>query len=99
ESTGPGSKEVSAEEELARVKPIIDWVAQSGLLDETLFSIDTYKAPIAEYALSQGFQIVNDVTALRGDSQMMDVLLQHQPFVVLMYSKDETARTSTRAVE
>lgn len=99
ESTGPGSKDVSTEEELARVKPIIDWVAESGFLDRAMFSIDTYKARVAEYALQSGFHVVNDVTALRGDPEIINVLLKYQPYVVLMYAKDPTPRTSSEAVE
>jgi dihydropteroate synthase len=99
ESTGPGSPEVSAEEELARVKPIIDMIAEKKLIDKALFSIDTYKAPLAEYALEHGFQMVNDVTALRGDPKMVEVLLNYQPYVVLMHSKDPTPRTTKEAVE
>lgn len=99
ESTGPGSPDVSTEEELNRVKPIIDVIAEKKLTDKTLFSIDTYKADIAEYALEHGCQMVNDVTALRGDPKMIDVLLKYKPYVVLMYSKDSTPRTTTEAVE
>ena len=95
ESTGPGSFDVSAEEELVRVKPIID----AAPVGKTIFSIDTYKAPIAEYALKHGFQMVNDVTALRGDPKMIDVILKYKPYVVLMYSKDSTPRTTKEAVE
>lgn len=99
ESTGPGSKDVSLEEEMTRIKPIIDYVQKEGLTNEVDFSIDTYKAPIAKYALENGFQIVNDVTALRGDPEMIDVLLEHQPQVILMYSKDLTPRTTSETVE
>lgn len=99
ESTGPGSKDVSLEEEMNRVKPVIDFVAENRLTDQVLFSIDTYKSEVAEYALENGFQMVNDVTALRGDPNMIGVLLKHQPYVVLMYAKDDTPRTTTESVE
>ncbi len=99
ESTGPGSKDVSLEEEMERVKPVIDYVSENKLTEKTLFSIDTYKSEIAEYALEHGFGMVNDVTALRGDPQMMGVLLKYQPYVILMYSKDDVPRTTTESVE
>lgn len=99
ESTGPGSPNVSVEEELRRTKPIIDVIAEKKLTDKTLFSIDTYKASVAEYALENGFKMVNDVTALRGDPKMINVLLRYEPYVVLMYSKDPTPRTTKEAVE
>jgi len=99
ESTGPGSKEVSEKEELDRITPIIDHIAENNLMDKVLFSIDTHKSEVAEYALQNGFQIVNDVTALRGDKAMLGVLMKYQPYVVLMYSKDNTARTTTNDIE
>ena len=95
ESTGPGSGEVSEQEELARIKAIVDTIAEMGLTSKAVFSIDTYKASIAEYALEHGFQMVNDVTALRADPKMIDVLVKYKPYAVLMYSKDPTARTTS----
>lgn len=99
ESTGPGSPDVSEKEELTRVKPVIDEVTEKKLTKKTLFSIDTYKAPVARYALEHDFQMVNDVTALRGDPDMLNLLLKYQPYIVLMYSKDVTPRTTKEAVE
>lgn len=94
ESTGPGSEGVSADEELKRVKPIIDFVEKEKLTNKILFSIDTYKAPVAKYALEHGFSMINDVTALRSDSKMIELLVKYQPIVTLMYSKDPTPRTT-----
>ncbi|MFC1731725.1 dihydropteroate synthase [candidate division KSB1 bacterium] len=99
ESTGPGSEDVSFEDEMKRVKPVIDYVTENKLTEKVLFSIDTYKSEIAGYALEHGFQMVNDVTALRGDPNMIDVLVKYQPYVVLMYSKDSTPRTTTESME
>ena len=99
ESTGPGSKDISLEEEMGRVKPAIDYIKKNKLTEKVEFSIDTYKAPIAKYALENGFTIVNDVTAMRGDSEMIDVLIEYQPQIILMYSKDDTARTTSEAIE
>jgi len=99
ESTGPGSKDVSLEEEMSRVKPVIDYVFKQKLNKKVIFSIDTYKFEVAEYALRHGFQMVNDVTALRGDQKMIEVLMQYKPYVILMYSKDPTPRTTSKSVE
>ena len=99
ESTGPGSKDISAEEELGRLKPVIDELYANDVSINIPFSIDTYKASVAEYALQHGFQMVNDVTALRGDPGMIEILLKYEPYVILMYSKDPTARTTKEAVE
>lgn len=94
ESTGPGAPEVSQEEELQRVQPVIDRIFDKNLSSHTIFSIDTYKSEVAEYALKKGFRIINDVTALRGDPKMVDILLKYKPYIILMYSKDPTARTT-----
>ncbi len=94
ESTGPGSSDVSLNEELKRLAPLMNLIDDQELWRETVFSIDTYKADVAEFALKSGFQMVNDVTALRGDPKMLSVLVNYQPYVVLMYSKDSTPRTT-----
>lgn len=99
ESTGPGSPEVSANEELKRVQPIIDYIDEHKLHQKVMFSIDTYKASVADYALRHGFAMVNDVTALRGDPKMSEVIAKYQPYLVLMYSKDPTPRTTREPVQ
>lgn len=99
ESTGPGSKDVSVEQELDRLKLVIDYISENKLYEKVIFSVDTYKSEVAECALSHGFGMVNDVTALRGDQKMLDILLKYQPYVVLMYSKDDSARTTSDFVE
>lgn len=99
ESTGPGSKDISLEEEMRRIKPVVDYIAKNNIAEKVLLSVDTYKAPIAEYALQNGFQIVNDVTALRGDPDMIDILIKYKPYIILMYAKDNTPRTTAESVE
>lgn len=94
ESTGPDSDEVSLAEEMKRVGPLMELIDEQELWREVAFSIDTHKADVAEMALKSGFQIVNDVTALRGDSEMLRLLVNYQPYVVLMYSKDNSPRTT-----
>lgn len=82
ESTRPGSAAVSAEEELRRVLPVIRGLrAESSIV----ISIDTSKAIVAEEALRAGADIINDVTALRGDPAMADVALRTGAGVVLMH--------------
>ncbi|MEO8204813.1 MAG: dihydropteroate synthase [Chthoniobacterales bacterium] len=82
ESTRPGAQPVSAEEELRRVIPVI-----RGLRKKTdiLLSIDTYKAEIARAAIAEGADILNDVTALRGDPGMMQVAAECDAGVVLTH--------------
>lgn len=81
ESTRPGAEEVSAAEELARAQPV---VADLAGLGHTV-SIDTSKAVVAEAAIEAGAEIVNDVTALRGDPEMAALCAERGAGVVLMH--------------
>lgn len=72
ESTRPGATPVSIDEELRRVLPVIERLAQVGSGAE--ISVDTSKAAVASAALRAGATIVNDVTALRGDPDMAAVI-------------------------
>ncbi|HEC21181.1 MAG TPA: dihydropteroate synthase [Candidatus Peregrinibacteria bacterium] len=91
ESTGPGSKEVSVDEELERVIPVVSKIKERF---NVLVSVDTYKSKVAEEALKLGVEIINDVTALRGDANLGHVVAQYGAYLVLMYSKDPTPRTT-----
>jgi dihydropteroate synthase len=85
ESTRPGAAAVSEEEELRRVVPVI-----RGLRDlDSDVSVDTSKARVAEAALDAGATIVNDVTALRGDSAMAPLCAERGPAVVLMHMRGD----------
>ncbi len=92
ESTGPTSIDVSEAEELRRTIPIIKKLAQ--IKPKPYISIDTYKAEVARQAIAAGARMVNDVTALRGDLNIAEVIARSGVKVVLMYSKDPTARTT-----
>ena len=87
ESTRPGSDPVSPEEELRRVIPVIQGILESRL--EAIVSIDTYRASTAEAALDAGARVVNDVTALRGDSKMAGLVAERGCPVVLMHMLGE----------
>jgi dihydropteroate synthase len=93
ESTRPGAEEVSAEEELARVEPVVRGLAEvTGSLDpgQTLtVSIDTSKSPVAEAALEAGATIVNDVTALRRDPEIATLCAERRAGLVLMHMQGE----------
>jgi dihydropteroate synthase len=81
ESTRPGAEEVGLEEELRRVVPVIDGLGGTG----AAVSIDTSKAAVAAAALDVGAEIVNDVTALRGDPEMAALCAERGATVVLMH--------------
>lgn len=84
ESTRPGSQPVSAEQELDRVLPVIQALAAE--LD-SLISVDTYKAKVAEAALQAGVHIVNDVWGFRADPDMANVAARHRVPVILMHNR------------
>jgi dihydropteroate synthase len=82
ESTRPGAIPVSAEEELARVLPVVEILA--GKISVPL-SVDTSKAIVARQCLQRGAQIINDVTALAGDPEMAEVVRGEGAGAVLMH--------------
>jgi dihydropteroate synthase len=85
ESTRPGAEAVDIDEELRRVAPVV-----RGLSDvDCRVSVDTSKARVAEAALEAGAEIVNDVTALRGDRAMASVCAERNATVVLMHMLGE----------
>jgi len=96
ESTGPGSKDVSADNELERVIPVFEKLRGE---TDAILSVDTYKSTVALHAFKVGADMVNDVTALRADDKMAHIVAQHNKPVVLMYSKDDTPRTCREAVQ
>lgn len=81
ESTRPGANAVGAEEELRRIVPVVEGLAEAG----HEISVDTSKAVVAEAALDAGAAIVNDVTAFRGDPEMAALCADRQPTVILMH--------------
>ncbi|MBI5524152.1 MAG: dihydropteroate synthase [Desulfarculus sp.] len=82
ESTRPGSDPTPLEVELDRVLPVVrELKERSG----ALISIDTYKAPVAEAAIAAGADMVNDVTALKGDPAMAGLCARSGVALVLMH--------------
>ncbi len=82
ESTRPGSVPVLPDEELRRVVPVVRELARH---ESILLSIDTSKSAVARACLEAGAHIVNDVTALTGDSAMPEVVREFQAGVILMH--------------
>ncbi len=87
ESTRPGSHPVSASEELGRVMPFFERAIQE--FPQTLFSIDTYKAEVAQEALSAGVHIVNDISAGVLDQGLLQVVAGYDCGYVLMHMKGQ----------
>jgi dihydropteroate synthase len=83
ESTRPGAEGVSLDEELRRVVPVLE------ALGGVAVSIDTSKAGVARRALALGVELVNDVTALRGDPELAAVVAEAGAYVCLMHMRGE----------
>jgi dihydropteroate synthase len=96
ESTRPGAEPVAADEELRRVIPVIEALRAAG--GGVRISIDTSKAVVARAAIDAGAEIVNDVTALRGDPEMAPLVAAHRGPVCLMHMLGEprTMQTNPR---
>ena len=84
ESTRPGSDPVRLEEELQRVVPVIKELSK---VVNVPISIDTYKSKVAEAALDAGACVVNDISAMTFDSDMVKVVKKYGASVVLMHIK------------
>ncbi len=89
ESTRPGAVPVPAEEEAARVLPVVTALLERA--PECLISIDTSKAAVAAAALDRGAAIVNDVTALSGDPAMAEIVARTGAGVILMHMQGTPA--------
>jgi dihydropteroate synthase len=79
ESTRPGHEPVSLDEELRRVVPVLE------RLDGVPVSVDTSKAEVARRALAVGAELVNDVTALRADPAMAELVAESGAWVCMMH--------------
>jgi dihydropteroate synthase len=84
ESTRPGSDGVSPDEELRRVVPVLERLG-----GDVPLSIDTSKAEVARRALELGAELVNDVTALRGDPALAEVVAASGAYLCLMHMLGE----------
>jgi dihydropteroate synthase len=84
ESTRPGAAAVPAEEELRRVVPVVE-----ALQSEVPVSTDTSKAEVARRAIELGAELVNDVTALRGDPELAGVVADSGVYLCLMHMQGE----------
>ena len=84
ESTRPGADPVPADEELARILPVVDRLARQLRVP---ISVDTYKATVARAALDAGAAIVNDVSGLRFDPALAAVAAERGSALVLMHTR------------
>jgi dihydropteroate synthase len=86
ESTRPGFAQISVEEELSRVIPIIKAISQHVQIP---ISIDTYKAEVAKQAIEAGAHIINDIWGAKADENMGRVAAQANVPIILMHNRRE----------
>lgn len=84
ESTRPGSEPVSEKEELERVLPVVKELSKRISIP---ISIDTYKSRVAREAIDAGAQIINDISGMRFDEKMVQVVVERDVPVVIMHIK------------
>jgi dihydropteroate synthase len=89
ESTRPGAAEVPEAEEVERVVPVIERLAQASGADAAVVSIDTRKARVAERALQAGARIVNDVSAFRHAPEIAGMVASAGAHCCLMHMLGE----------
>lgn len=94
ESTRPGFTEVTAEEEIKRIIPVIKEIRKKS---DIVISVDTRKASVFRSAFEAGADILNDVTSLEFDSEMLNVLAGTKASVILMHQfyGNEQERTTS----
>ena len=86
ESTRPGHKQITSEEELSRIIPVIEELAKE---IHVPISVDTYKADVAKEALRSGAHIINDVWGAKGDPEMARVAAESGAPIILMHNRKE----------
>ena len=92
ESTRPGSSTITIREELDRVIPVVQALADNVSVP---ISIDTSKSIVADEALTAGASIVNDIWGLRKDPELANVISKRQSAVILMHNSSQPLDTET----
>ncbi|GKU84993.1 dihydropteroate synthase [Niallia sp. NCCP-28] len=91
ESTRPGYVEISIEEELERVIPIIEAIAAEV---DVPISIDTYKSPVAKEALKAGAHIINDIWGAKKDPSIAMIAAEKKVPIILMHNREDRKYTN-----
>ncbi|MBK3496894.1 dihydropteroate synthase [Viridibacillus sp. YIM B01967] len=85
ESTRPGHTQISVEEELSRITPVIKALRKEV---NVLISVDTYKADVARQAVLAGAHIINDIWGAKYDSEIVNVAAELNVPIILMHNRD-----------
>ncbi len=83
QSTRPGAREISTQQELDRVIPVIEHLISEGI--RAPISIDTFKALVADQAIQAGASIINDVCGLQREPEMADIAARHDTPLIIMH--------------
>ncbi len=84
-SSRPGAKDITESEEIARIQPLISLL--SNRFPDIVISIDTFRANVAQAAIDSGAKIINDISGLREDKQMLDVIKKNKSPYILMHMR------------
>ncbi|HZX21013.1 MAG TPA: dihydropteroate synthase [Clostridia bacterium] len=87
ESSRPGHTRISTREELERVIPVIERIAEE---TDAIISLDTIRSEVAEEGLKRGVHIINDIWGLQEDSRMAEVVARYDAPIIIMHNKQDT---------
>ncbi|MGN0718202.1 MAG: dihydropteroate synthase [Anaerovoracaceae bacterium] len=90
ESTRPGHVQISTEEEIGRVVPVIEMIKKNF---DIPVSIDSYKSPVVEAALQAGADMVNDIWGLKYDRRVADLIARYDVPCCLMHNREKAEYT------
>jgi dihydropteroate synthase len=90
ESTRPGSARTPAEEQVRRIRPVIEGLARE-LGDTCLISVDTTRASVARAALDAGATLINDISAGTDDPEVLPLAAERRAPIVLMHMEGQPA--------
>jgi len=93
ESTRPGARALSIDEEMERVIPVVEALSAR---TQALISIDTYKSEVAEAALRAGAHMINDIWGLRYDPRLATIAAEHAVPLILMHNRSSWANAEVR---
>jgi dihydropteroate synthase len=96
-STRPGAQTPSPEEELARLKEVVPVLRNT--FPDILLSIDTFYSEVAEFALQNGVDIINDISGGQFDPELWNVIANHKATYVLTYHRGEKSNERTSYVK
>ena len=84
-STRPNAEEVSIEEEITRILPLIDAISRE--FPEAIVSIDTFRSKVAKQAIEAGASIINDISGGQADSDMFETVVQLKVPYIMMHMR------------